>query len=407
MKKFLKVSSIFVLAIVFMLGLSGPIATKAVGSTTTVNLGSTSTFAILAGTPDITDAGNFSTITGNVGLSPATGAGIGLLSSQVTGTIYAVDGAGPAGSVNNPSLLTTAKNDLKNAYDDASGRGLGTTIATELGGQTLTSGVYSSASTTFQITAGSGALVLDGQNDPSSVFIFEMNSGSTGLIVGPGSTVSLINDASACNIFWRVNTATINTTAVFKGNILALTQITVANGATIEGRLLARNANVTLDDDVIDIPTCAAPTTASLHIIKTVVNDNSGTAVASSFNLHAKLAGVDVTGSPASGTTSPGTLYSLTTAGTYVISEDANTSYAQSFSGDCDSSGNVTLAMGDNKTCTITNNDIASTSTTTTPGLPNTGFASQEKGIFWGIIALSGIIVISAVLFIVRKKKTS
>src|SRR5664279_2019415 len=58
-----------------------------------VNLATAAPFAILSGTPNITDAGNASVITGNVGLSPATGAGIGLLCSQVTGTIYSVDAA--------------------------------------------------------------------------------------------------------------------------------------------------------------------------------------------------------------------------------------------------------------------------------------------------------------------------
>lgn len=241
-----------VLAVVVTLGLAGLVK----AATATVNLGTADSFAILAGTPNITDAGNTSVITGNVGLSPASGAGIGLLASQVNGTIYSVDAFGPAGSVNNPSLLTTAKNDLTAAYTDAAGRTPVTMVPTELGGTTKTPGVYNSASTTFGITAGAGPLVLDAQGDPTGVFIFEMDSGATGLTVGPGSTVSLINGAQACNVFWRLNTATINTTAVFKGNILALTSITVANGANIEGRLLARNGNVTLINDTITRATC-------------------------------------------------------------------------------------------------------------------------------------------------------
>jgi hypothetical protein len=72
--------------------------------------------------------------------------------------------------------------------------------------------------------------------------------------------------------------------------------------------------------------------------------------------MHVKLSGTDVTGSPAAGAGTPGTPYSLT-AGTYVVSEDANTAYTQTFSGDCDVSGNITLASSDDKTCTITNND--------------------------------------------------
>jgi hypothetical protein len=224
----------------------------------TVNLGTAAPFAILAGTPNITDAGNASVIQGNVGLSPATGAGIGLMCAQVTGTIYSVDATGPLPCrITDGPLLVTAKNDLTTAYNDAASRTPVTTVPTELGGTTVVAGVYDSASTTFGITAGAGPLVIDGQNDPSSVFIFEAGFSGTGLTVGPGSVVSLVNGAQACNIFWRVDTATIDTTANFKGSILALNSITVANGATIEGRLLARNGNVTLINDTITVPTCA------------------------------------------------------------------------------------------------------------------------------------------------------
>ena len=224
----------------------------------TINLRSAAPFAILSGTPNITDAGNASVITGNVGLSPATGAGIGLTCSQVSGTIYSVDATGPLPCrVTNSPLLLTAKNNLTTAYNDAAGRTPVTTIPTELGGTTLVAGVYDSSSTTFGITAGAGALVLDGQNDPSSVFIFEAPFNGTGLNVNSGSTVTLTNGAQACNVFWRVNTAAISTSTTFVGTILALNSITVQNGSTINGRLLARNGNVTLINDTITVPICA------------------------------------------------------------------------------------------------------------------------------------------------------
>lgn len=250
------------LVAVVTLGFAGAVMTTSVthAAPATVDLQTATPFAILAGTPDITDAGNSSVITGNVGLSPATGAGIGLLCTQVTGTIYSVDAAGPLPCrVTNGPLLVTAKNHLTAAFTDAAGRTPVTTVPTELGGTTKTAGIYDSTSTTFGITAGAGPLVLDGQGDPSAVFIFEMNAAGTGLTVGPGSTVSLINGAQACNVFWRVDTAAINTTAVFKGSILALNSITVANGANIEGRLLARNGNVTLNNDTITVPACTVP----------------------------------------------------------------------------------------------------------------------------------------------------
>ncbi len=128
------------------------------------------------------------------------------------------------------------------------------------------------------------------------------------------------------------------------------------------------------------------PASATLHVIKLVMNNSGGTATASLFNLHVKLSGTDVTGSPAVGTAAPGTSYSLS-AGTYVVSEDSNASYTQSFSGACNSSGSVALSAGDNVTCTITNDDIAPVvvppalvptqalpaAPIVIPGLPNTG----------------------------------
>jgi len=99
------------------------------------------------------------------------------------------------------------------------------------------------------------------------------------------------------------------------------------------------------------------PPPAILHIVNLVVNGNGGTAVPSNFNVHVKSAGADILGSPASGVAAPGAPYSLS-AGIYSISEDPNTSYIQTFTGDCNSSGNITLAPGDNKICTVVNTDI-------------------------------------------------
>jgi hypothetical protein len=190
--------------------------------------------------------------------------------SDLTGTskFFTVSAPGPGApcQVVDPATLTLAKSDLTNAYTDVAGRTPLIVAPTELGGTTKTPGVYTSNSTTFGITAGAGPLVLDAQGDPTAVFIFEMGSGATGLTVGPGSQVQLTGGAQACNVYWRLNSASIDTTAVFKGNILALTSITVNQGANIEGRLLAQNGTVTLIQDTITRSVCAAapppPTTA-------------------------------------------------------------------------------------------------------------------------------------------------
>jgi hypothetical protein len=226
--------------------------------TTTVDLQTAGNFAIL-GYSAIT-ASNPSVIVGDVGLSPTTGSAItGITAVQVTGTIYAVDGSGPAGSVNNPGLLTIAKNDLDAAYLDAAGRTPTTTFSAgdnQLGGQTLNAGVYAfgHAATANVI----GTLTLDAQGDPGAVFIFQASSD---LKLASASVIQLVNGAQPCNVFWQVtSSATLGTGSTFVGNILALVSITDTGGSTVDGRLLARTAAVTVNNTHVTKQTCASPT---------------------------------------------------------------------------------------------------------------------------------------------------
>ncbi len=223
-----------------------------------VQLGTATPFAVLAGSA-VSDIPT-SAITGNVGLSPAAGTFItGLTQAEVTGTIYSTDGTGPAGNVNNPGLLTTAKNDLTTAYVTAAGQSPTSTFTAgdnQLGGQTLVAGVYAFGhASTANITAAS-PLVLNGQGDPNSVFVFQASSD---LVTASNSVVQLINGAQACNVFWQVSsTATLNSSSTFVGTIMALTSINLLSGATVQGRVLARNGAVSLDANTITAPsTCA------------------------------------------------------------------------------------------------------------------------------------------------------
>ena len=69
----------------------------------------------------------------------------------------------------------------------------------------------------------------------------------------------LLNGARACNVYWQVgSSATLGTGSTFRGSILALKSITVTTGTTVYGRVLARNAAVTLDTDTIHKSSCAA-----------------------------------------------------------------------------------------------------------------------------------------------------
>lgn len=213
--------------------------TSALAAEATILLGTADPFAVLAG-ETITNTGS-TTITGNVGLDPGTATpGFGTVTLVGSSTLE-VDNA----------VAESAKSALVTAYDDAAGRGPATEIGTELGGQVLPGGVYDSADGTFQIT---GALTLDGQNDPDTVWVFQTESS---LITAPASSVLLINGAQACNVFWQVgSSATLDTTTTFVGTIMALTSVSLNTGATVQGRVLARDGEVTLDTNTITRAEC-------------------------------------------------------------------------------------------------------------------------------------------------------
>lgn len=212
-----------------------PSATAAVSA---VDLGTTSDFAVLAGA-GITVAGavNSTMITGHIGTFP-TPAITGLGNVVLDGVNHAGDG-----------VTQLAKNDLVSAYTDAAGRPYHVSYAdgfTLMG--TMTSGVYN-GSGSFAV---SGNLTLDGQGDPNAVWIFQ--AAST-LMTASGSNIILTGGAQAGNVFWQVgSSATLGTDSEFAGTILALTSVTLNTGATVDGRVLARNGAVTLDYNTIQVP---------------------------------------------------------------------------------------------------------------------------------------------------------
>jgi len=183
-----------------------------------------------------------------------------------------------------------AQGDLTVAYNDAAGRTLGSVlVAGNLGGQTLAPGLYTS---TTSLEISSGDLTLDALGDPNAVWIFQMASTLT---TTAGRQVILSGGAQAANIFWQVgSSATIGTTSVFKGNILAYTAITMNTGATLDGRALARNGAVALDGNTITVPTIVAP---SVTLVSTGVVTGSYTdAAGQSLNVATKTITVPMSG---------------------------------------------------------------------------------------------------------------
>jgi len=210
-----------------------------------VDLGTANNFAVLAGSA-VTSTGNTVVNGGNVGLDPNT-------LSSITGF--------PPGIVNTPYIIEAANGvtlqaqaDLTTAYNVAAGP----LTHVNLSGQDLglvgplTPGVYFFSSSA-QLT---GTLTLDDQGNPDAVFVFQI--GST-LTTASNSKVVTINDGPnptpGISVFWQVgSSATLGTGTDFEGNILAYASITDDGGSTVQGRLLAETAAVTLNDTTITVP---------------------------------------------------------------------------------------------------------------------------------------------------------
>jgi hypothetical protein len=215
-------------------------ASSALGATATVGLGSAASFSVLGGST-VTNTGP-TTMFGDLGLSPGSSV-IG--APHVLGQTHVDD-----------AVAIGAKNALTTAYNDAASRPSNGSAGSELAGQTFLPGVRTASSS---LLLSSGSVTLNAQGDPNAVFIFQI--GST-LITESNTTVLLVNGAQACNVFWQVgSSATLGTGTRFVGTIMALASITANTGATIHGRLLAREGAVTMDTNTITTSNC--PSSAS------------------------------------------------------------------------------------------------------------------------------------------------
>ncbi len=208
-----------------------------------VNLGTAGNFVILSQS-GITDVPP-SAIIGNIGASPITGAAIHVTCAEVTGTIYAVDAAGPAPcAVQNSTLLGTAIGDMATAYTDAAGRTIPdfTNLGTgNISGMTLVPGLYK---WTTGVSVDNTGVTLSG--GPNAVWIFQI-AGDVNL--ASAAHINLAGGAQANNIFWQIGGGaglTLGTGAVFYGNALSATAVVMNTGASLIGRALAVT-DVTLD----------------------------------------------------------------------------------------------------------------------------------------------------------------
>jgi hypothetical protein len=217
---------------------------SASATTINVSLGTASVYTILGGTT-VTNSG-VTNIGGNVGVGPNGTVG-GFPPGIVTGG-GVLDGNDPFSM----AAAAQAAKDLTTAYSYAAKAACGTVIGTDLGGLTLTPGSYCFTSSA-QLT---GKLTLDNQGNPNAVFLFQIG---TTLTTADGSSVVFVNGkGNISSVFWQVgSSATIGSSSVFAGNILAAADITLDAGASILcGRALSETGTVTMDtNDVNDLVT--------------------------------------------------------------------------------------------------------------------------------------------------------
>jgi len=206
----------------------------------TINLGSASTYAVLAGST-VTNAGP-TILTGDVGISPGTAA-TGFPPGIINGNLEAGN-----------AVAAKAKADLLVGQLDAAGRLGAATLPGDLSGLTFTPGLYKNSTSVMLST---GNVTLDAQGDASAVFIFQI--GST-LTTSPGTQVVLAGGAQASNIYWSVgSSATIGVNSVFKGIVLAQASITVNTGAVNTGTFLTNIGAVTLQSNTVTRPAIKLP----------------------------------------------------------------------------------------------------------------------------------------------------
>jgi hypothetical protein len=201
-------------------------------------------FGIIAATAVTNNAG-FSKINNlDVGIYPGVRSSITGFPPAVivNGAIHASDDLTPVGIA---ALLLQAKTDLTTAYlyAEAANMPAPTGVAGDQGGKTLAPGIYKSTST---LLIQNGDLTLDAQGDVNAVWIFQVASALT-TVGGAGGNIILSGGAQAKNIYWQVgSSATLGGYTKFKGNVLALTSITMGVYSVADGRMLAQNGAVSM-----------------------------------------------------------------------------------------------------------------------------------------------------------------
>lgn len=204
------------------------------------NVGAAQSFAVLGGSA-VTAAGTGTVITGDVGVSPGT---------SLTGFPAGATVVPPFGTHVNDGQAIAARTSTNALYTDLATRGGATPLIPELGGVTLTPGVYSFAATA-NIASGTVLRLTGG-----GVYIFKVGSSITANVL---SSVILENGASACNIFWQVTDAATLNGVTFAGTVVAQAAVTLGVGSSLTGRALTTTAGAVTLSGGNTVGGCSAP----------------------------------------------------------------------------------------------------------------------------------------------------
>ena len=239
------------------------------------NLGTAAIYGAFGGNAGVTNQGINTVINGSIGTTAASTLVTGFHDATAIYTEtplnvgFVTNGIFTAppmpGTASSFAIATQGLADANAAYISMSPANLpgGTDPgAGELGGLTLTPGVYKSASGTFKITNGN--LTLDAQGNPNATWVFQTASGLTVGIAGPtgAKSVIMIGGALPKNVFWYVGSAaTINAAGggTMVGTIIAnagVTFSTAGNAAqtVLNGRAISLVASVTMVNTTINVP---------------------------------------------------------------------------------------------------------------------------------------------------------
>jgi type VI secretion system secreted protein VgrG len=396
MSKFKTLSIFIILALAFSLvGQIFDVSARPLAAASDPGLGAAASFSVLAQTT-ITNVPT-SVLSGDVGMN-ASGASItGLTTAEVAGAILATDLAAPSEGILSPAVQAAA---LAAFTTNIPGQPPTSSQGPALDGLTLVSGVY-------DIGAGQlngGVLTLNGPG----IYIFRASSD----FVSSGS-ISFINGADPCNLYWRVESlATINGSS-FAGTILAGTGVHIGADVTIFGRALAIGGDVTMISDTITVPICAAlpasgpgiRTTASgpvdpgasIHDTARFVGGNSTMGGYITFNVYlpgdTTCASPIVVGSPVAVTGAgnyTSASYTTTVAGIY--------RWRAFYSGDANNlaSNNPCNAAGEASRVGVGGVE------TPVSGLPNTGGAPIQNNSFpWSLVILGGLGAVALTLGVI------